>query len=161
MSINILVVDDSALVRKVLSEIIAKESDFNLVGTAHDPIFAIEKIKKNNIDVIMLDIEMPRMDGLTFLEKLMRVRPTPVIILSSLTQKNAAITLHAFESGAFGGPEPGLGGNFGAGGKLDRLGGPPFDGAFGGPPVPGLFGGPFPGALGGPPTVGDVIVAGA
>ncbi len=99
--INILVVDDSALVRKVLSEIIVKTSGLHLVDTAHDPIFAIEKLKKHEIDVIMLDIEMPRMDGLTFLEKLMRAKPTPVIILSSLTKKNAQITLNAFELGAF------------------------------------------------------------
>ncbi len=101
MSINVLVVDDSALVRKVLSDIIAKADDITLVDTAFDPIFAIEKLKKHRIDVILLDIEMPRMDGLTFLEKLMKAHPTPVIILSSLTQKNAAITLHAFELGAF------------------------------------------------------------
>lgn len=101
MSINVLVVDDSALVRKVLTDIIAKANDINLVDTAFDPIFAIEKLKKNTVDVILLDIEMPRMDGLTFLEKLMRAKPTPVIILSSLTQKNANITLKAFELGAF------------------------------------------------------------
>jgi len=99
--INVLIVDDSALVRKVLSEIVHSTPGFNLVDTAHDPIFAIEKLKKHEVDVIMLDIEMPRMDGLTFLEKLMKARPTPVIILSSLTQKNAHITLHAFELGAF------------------------------------------------------------
>ncbi|MBI9109485.1 MAG: chemotaxis response regulator protein-glutamate methylesterase [Spirochaetales bacterium] len=99
--INILVVDDSALVRKVLSEIILKTNGMQLVATAHDPIFAIEKLKQHDVDVILLDIEMPRMDGLTFLEKLMKAKPTPVIILSSLTQKNAQITLHALELGAF------------------------------------------------------------
>lgn len=99
--IDILVVDDSALVRKVLTDIIKKAPDLHLVDTAFDPIFAIEKLKKNKVDVIILDVEMPRMDGLTFLEKLMKVRPTPVIILSSLTQRNAEITLQAFEHGAF------------------------------------------------------------
>ncbi len=101
MSINVLVVDDSALVRKVFSEIISKADGINLVSTAHDPIFAIEKLKKYDIDVVLLDIEMPRMDGLTFLEKLMKAKPKPVIIISSLTQKNAQITLNAFELGAF------------------------------------------------------------
>lgn len=99
--IDVLIVDDSALVRKVLTDIITKAPDLNLVDTAFDPIFAIEKLKKHKVDVIILDVEMPRMDGLTFLEKLMKVRPTPVIILSSLTQKNAEITLQAFENGAF------------------------------------------------------------
>jgi len=99
--IDVLVVDDSALVRKVLSEIINRTEGLRLVDTAHDPLFAIEKLKKYKVDVIMLDIEMPRMDGLTFLEKLMRARPTPVIILSSLTTRNAQITLNALELGAF------------------------------------------------------------
>lgn len=101
MSINVLIVDDSALVRKVLTDIISTADDINLSGVAFDPIFAIEKLKKVKIDVIILDIEMPRMDGLTFLEKLMRAKPTPVIMLSSLTRKNAGITLNAFELGAF------------------------------------------------------------
>lgn len=101
MSINVLVVDDSALVRKYLSEIIDSADDINLVGTAFDPIYAIDKLKKSPVDVILLDIEMPRMDGLTFLEKLMKLKPTPVVILSSLTEKNAEISLKAFELGAF------------------------------------------------------------
>lgn len=99
--INVLVVDDSALVRKYLTEIVNSEDDMNLVGTAFDPIFAFDKLKKYPVDVILLDIEMPRMDGLTFLEKLMQTIPTPVIILSSLTSKNADISLRAFELGAF------------------------------------------------------------
>ncbi len=99
--IDVLVIDDSALVRKVLTDIIHEVHDIHLVDTAFDPIFAIEKLKKHKVDVIILDIEMPRMDGLTFLGKLMRARPTPVIILSSLTQKNAEISLQAFEQGAF------------------------------------------------------------
>ena len=99
--IKIMVVDDSALVRKVLSDIINNTDGLELAGTAHDPIFAIEKMKTHDVDVILLDIEMPRMDGLTFLEKLMKAKPTPVIILSSLTTKNAQISLNAFELGAF------------------------------------------------------------
>lgn len=99
--IDVLAIDDSALVRKVLTDIINEVHDINLVDTAFDPIFAIEKLKKHKVDVIILDIEMPRMDGLTFLGKLMRAKPTPVIILSSLTQKNAEISLQAFEQGAF------------------------------------------------------------
>lgn len=99
--INILIVDDSALVRKVVTEIIDKTPDMNLAATAFDPIFAIEKLKTTNVDVIILDIEMPRMDGLTFLQRLMQARPTPVIILSSLTTKNADLSLKAFEYGAF------------------------------------------------------------
>jgi len=101
MSIKVLIVDDSALVRKVLSDIISRADDMELVDTAHDPLFAVQKLKKKEVDVIILDIEMPRMDGLTFLEKLMRVHPLPVIILSSLTGKNTEISLQALESGAF------------------------------------------------------------
>lgn len=99
--INVLVVDDSALVRKILSEIILNAPDINLVDTAFDPIFAIEKLRKSKIDVILLDIEMPRMDGLTFLGKLMKAKPIPVIIISSLTDKNASLSLRAMEMGAF------------------------------------------------------------
>lgn len=99
--IDVLIVDDSALVRKVLTDIIQPQKDLNLIGAVHDPIFAIERLKQHQVDVIILDIEMPRMDGLTFLEKLMRVKPTAVIILSSLTQKNAQLSLNAFELGAF------------------------------------------------------------
>ncbi|MGL1890106.1 MAG: chemotaxis response regulator protein-glutamate methylesterase [Spirochaetaceae bacterium] len=101
MSINVLAIDDSALVRKVIADIISSVNDIVLVDTAFDPIFAIPKLKKDNIDVVILDIEMPRMDGLTFLEKLMKAKPTPVIILSSLTTKNANISLQALELGAF------------------------------------------------------------
>jgi two-component system chemotaxis response regulator CheB len=101
MNIQVLVVDDSALVRKVLTEIFERTPDITLADTAMDPIFAIEKIKKQEIDVIILDVEMPRMDGLTFLGKLMRAKPTPVIMLSSLTTKNAQISLQAMELGAF------------------------------------------------------------
>lgn len=101
MKTNILVVDDSALVRKYLKEIFADEPDLNVIDTAHDPLFAIEKIKKHDIDVITLDVEMPRMDGITFLKKLMQVKPIPTIILSSLTDKNAKLTIQALELGAY------------------------------------------------------------
>ena len=99
--INVLIVDDSALVRKVLSEIIESTPNMKLAAVAFDPIFAIEKLKTTEVDVIVLDIEMPRMDGLTFLQRLMKVHPTPVIILSSLAKKNADVTLQAFDYGAF------------------------------------------------------------
>lgn len=101
MSIRVLVVDDSAIVRKVLTDIISNADGMHLVDTAHDPIIAVEKLKRYDVDVIILDIEMPRMDGLTFLSKLMNAKPTPVIMLSSLTKKNADISLQAFELGAF------------------------------------------------------------
>ncbi len=99
--IEVLIVDDSALVRKVLAEIIDRAPDMKLAAAAFDPIFAVEKLKKTSVDVIILDIEMPRMDGLTFLKRLMKAHPVPVIILSSLAEKNAEVTLRAFEYGAF------------------------------------------------------------
>ena len=100
MSIKVLVIDDSALIRSLLSEIINKQPDMEVVGTAPDPIVAREKIKALNPDVLTLDVEMPKMDGLVFLEKLMRLRPMPVIMVSSLTEKSSSITLHALELGA-------------------------------------------------------------
>ncbi|MBI9107029.1 MAG: chemotaxis response regulator protein-glutamate methylesterase [Spirochaetales bacterium] len=99
--INVLVVDDSALVRKILTEIIIKTRGLFLSAVAMDPVFAIDRLKTFKVDVIILDIEMPRMDGLTFLRRLMTSMPTPVIILSSLATKNADVTLQAFEYGAF------------------------------------------------------------
>lgn len=98
--IKVLIVDDSALVRQVSSEIINSVPGFELLGAAHDPIFAMAKMKQQWPDVIVLDIEMPRMDGLTFLKKLMRERPTPVIICSTLTEKGAASTMEALSYGA-------------------------------------------------------------
>lgn len=100
MTIKVLVVDDSALVRKLLSAIIDSYADLEVVGTAPDPYVAREKIKALNPDVLTLDVEMPRMDGLEFLEKLMRLRPMPVVMVSSLTDKNSEITLRALELGA-------------------------------------------------------------
>lgn len=101
MAIKVLIVDDSALIRALLSEIINAQPDLTVVGTAPDPLVARERIKALNPDVITLDVEMPKMDGLAFLEKLMRLRPTPVVMVSSLTEANCDITLKALELGAF------------------------------------------------------------
>lgn len=100
MTIKVLIVDDSALVRKLLTEMLSKDRQIEVVGTAADPYAAREKIKALNPDVITLDVEMPRMDGVTFLENLMRLRPMPVVMVSSLTQKGADVTLRALELGA-------------------------------------------------------------
>ena len=98
--IRVFVVDDSAIVRKVFSEELAKFRDIEVVGTAPDPFVARDKILKIKPDVVTLDIEMPRMDGLTFLKKLMRYYPLPVIMVSSLTQKGCSMTLDALDNGA-------------------------------------------------------------
>ena len=98
--IRVLCVDDSALVRKLLTEMLGKAPGIEVIGTAADPYAAREKIKQLNPDVITLDVEMPRMDGITFLENLMRLRPMPVVMVSSLTQQGADVTLRALELGA-------------------------------------------------------------
>lgn len=98
--IKLLIIDDSALVRKMLTEIFNSSPEIEVVGTAADPIIARNKIKQLNPDVITLDIEMPRMDGLTFLRNLMRLRPMPVVMISTLTEKGADVTLEALEMGA-------------------------------------------------------------
>ena len=98
--IKVLVIDDSALVRKMLSQILNSDKDIEVIATAHDPIIAREKIKKLNPDVLTLDVEMPKMDGITFLENLMRLRPMPVVMVSTLTETGAEITLDALELGA-------------------------------------------------------------
>ncbi len=98
--IKILIVDDSAVARKVFSEELSKEPDMEVIGTAPDPIVARDKIVILKPDVVTLDIEMPRMDGLTFLKKLMRHFPLPVIIVSSLTPKGSQMAIEALESGA-------------------------------------------------------------
>ncbi|MGJ8529925.1 protein-glutamate methylesterase/protein-glutamine glutaminase [Maritalea sp.] len=98
--IKVLVVDDSALIREVLSSLLSADSEIHVVGTACDPIDARGKIKTLNPDVVTLDIEMPNMNGLEFLEKIMRLRPTPVVMISTLTQKGARETLLALELGA-------------------------------------------------------------
>jgi len=100
MKIKVLIVDDSALIRSVMSEIVKTQSDMEVVGVAPDPIVAREMIKQTNPDVLTLDVEMPRMDGLDFLEKLMRLRPMPVVMVSSLTERGSEITLRALELGA-------------------------------------------------------------
>jgi two-component system chemotaxis response regulator CheB len=98
--IKVLIVDDSALVRRLLTEILSADRNIEVIGSASDPYVAREKIKKLNPDVITLDVEMPRMDGITFLENLMRLRPMPVVMVSSLTQHGAEVTLRALELGA-------------------------------------------------------------
>ena len=98
--IKVLIVDDSALVRKVLTEILSSDPLIEVVGAAVDPIAARDKIKRLNPDVLTLDIEMPKMDGITFLANIMRLRPMPVVMISSLTEKGADITLQALEIGA-------------------------------------------------------------
>lgn len=98
--IKVLVVDDSAVVRQVLSSMLAGQNDIEVIGTAADPLFAVNKMREEWPDVITLDIEMPRMDGLTFLRKIMTSRPTPVVICSSLTEKGAETTMEAMAAGA-------------------------------------------------------------
>lgn len=100
MSIRVLVVDDSALIREVLSRTLGKDGDIVVVGTAEDPLDARSKIKELNPDVVTLDIEMPNMNGLMFLDKLMRLHPLPVVMVSTLTTKGASETLLAMELGA-------------------------------------------------------------
>lgn len=97
---RVLIVDDSALIRKLLTEILSSDPDINVVGTAMDPQIARRKIKELSPDVITLDVEMPKMDGLSFLKILMRLRPMPVVMISSLTARGADITMDALEAGA-------------------------------------------------------------
>lgn len=98
--IRVLTVDDSALMRQVLAALLAKDPDIEVVGSAPDPYIAREKIKALNPDVLTLDVEMPKMDGITFLEKLMRGHPMPVVMVSSLTEAGCQTTLRALELGA-------------------------------------------------------------
>ncbi|MDE2306355.1 MAG: chemotaxis response regulator protein-glutamate methylesterase [Gammaproteobacteria bacterium] len=99
--IRVLIVDDSALVRQLLSKMLSSAPGIEVVGTASDAYVAREKIKALNPDVLTLDVEMPKMDGVTFLRNLMRLRPMPVVMVSSLTEHGADITLEALEIGAF------------------------------------------------------------
>lgn len=98
--IRVVVVDDSALVRSLLAEIINKQTDMECVGAANDPLIAREMIRELDPDVITLDIEMPKMDGLDFLGRLMRLRPMPVLMISTLTERGAEVTMKALELGA-------------------------------------------------------------
>lgn len=100
MSIKVLVIDDSAIVRQVLSGIINEASGMEVMDTAQDPIFALKKLEKIRPDVITLDVEMPRMDGLSFLEKLMKENPIPVVMCSTLTQKSSETSVRALHLGA-------------------------------------------------------------
>ncbi|WP_293775551.1 chemotaxis response regulator protein-glutamate methylesterase [uncultured Oxalicibacterium sp.] len=100
MKTKVLIVDDSALIRSVMKEIINSQPDLEVVGVAPDPIIARDLIKQTNPDVLTLDVEMPKMDGLDFLEKLMRLRPMPVVMVSSLTERGSEITMRALELGA-------------------------------------------------------------
>lgn len=98
--IRVLTVDDSALMRQVLTTLLSRDPDIEVIGTAPDPYIARERIKALNPDVLTLDVEMPKMDGLTFLEKLMRGHPMPVVMVSSLTEVGCETTLRALELGA-------------------------------------------------------------
>jgi two-component system chemotaxis response regulator CheB len=98
--IRVLIVDDSAVIRNVCTKFLSEDSEIEVVGTAEDPYDARDKIKSLNPDVITLDVQMPRMDGLSFLEKIMTLRPLPVVMVSTLTEKGAATTIRALELGA-------------------------------------------------------------
>lgn len=100
--INVLLVDDSAVVRQVLTALLQEDPQIEVIGAASDPIIAMEKMQKRWPDVLVLDVEMPRMDGITFLRKIMAERPTPVVICSTLTEKGAETTLQALAAGAVG-----------------------------------------------------------
>lgn len=98
--IKVMLVDDSAVVRQVLTALLSKDSGIEVIASAPDPIFAMDKMNVNWPDVIVLDVEMPRMDGITFLKQIMAIRPTPVIICSTLTEKGATTSMQALAAGA-------------------------------------------------------------
>lgn len=100
--IKAMIVDDSALVRQVISDILNSDPAIEVIATAADPIFAMKKMEKDWPDVIILDVEMPRMDGITFLRKIMTENPTPVVLCSTLTEKGTEITMNALAAGAVG-----------------------------------------------------------
>ncbi len=100
MPIRVLIIDDSALVRQLLTQILNSDPDIEVIGTAPDPIIARTKIKQLKPDVLTLDIEMPKMDGVTFLRNLMRLRPMPVVMVSTLTEQGAEVTIEALALGA-------------------------------------------------------------
>src|SRR5271166_816299 len=97
---KVMVVDDSAVARQVISSVLSKERSINVIAAVADPLFAMQRMQRDWPDVIVLDVEMPRMDGITFLKKIMSERPTPVVICSSLTVKGAATTMRALAAGA-------------------------------------------------------------
>ncbi|MDR7308670.1 chemotaxis response regulator protein-glutamate methylesterase [Rhodoferax saidenbachensis] len=99
-AVKVLIVDDSAVVRQVLTATLGEDPGIEVIGAASDPVFAMERMRVQWPDVIVLDVEMPRMDGITFLKKLMAEHPTPVVICSTLTEKGAATTMHALAAGA-------------------------------------------------------------
>ena len=98
--INVMLVDDSAVVRQVLQDVLSRDPEIHILGAASDPIFALNRMNAQWPDVIVLDIEMPRMDGITFLKKIMAEHPTPVVICSTLTEKGAETTMQALSAGA-------------------------------------------------------------
>jgi two-component system, chemotaxis family, protein-glutamate methylesterase/glutaminase len=100
MTIRVLIIDDSALMRGLLSQLLSEDPEIQVVDAAPDPLVARDMIKAHNPDVVTLDVEMPRMDGLTFLRKIMTLRPMPVVMISTLTQAGAEVTLEALEIGA-------------------------------------------------------------
>lgn len=100
MTIRVLIVDDSATIRKLLAEILSRDREIEIVGEAPEPAIAREMIKQLNPDVLTLDVEMPNMNGLEFLEKIMRLRPMPVVMVSTLTERGAEVTLDALALGA-------------------------------------------------------------
>jgi two-component system chemotaxis response regulator CheB len=102
MTIKVMIVDDSSVVRQVMQDLLEPCLDIRVIATAPDPIFAMAKMRSNWPDVIVLDIEMPRMDGITFLRQLMAIRPTPVVICSSLAERSASVTMEALAAGAVG-----------------------------------------------------------
>ena len=97
---KVMVVDDSAVARQVISSVLSKERSISVIAAVADPLFAMQRMQRDWPDVIVLDVEMPRMDGITFLKKIMAERPTPVVICSSLTVKGAATTMRALAAGA-------------------------------------------------------------
>ena len=100
MSIRVLVVDDSAVVRKIFSDELGRDPQIEIVGTAPDPYIARDKIIRLKPDVLTLDVEMPRMDGITFLRKLMKYNPLPTVVVSSLTAKGGDLAMEALDAGA-------------------------------------------------------------
>lgn len=98
--INVMLVDDSAVVRQVLQDVLSRDPEIHVMGAAADPLFALTRMEKQWPDVIVLDVEMPRMDGITFLKKIMAEHPTPVVICSTLTEKGAETTMNALAAGA-------------------------------------------------------------